>query len=292
VSCCWRRATLWFAALIVLTTTSVVSAEPPADQLQSAHGHWKNLDYELVVGAAESVLANSAASSTQRVEALRLKGSALVVLNQTEDATAVFETLFAIDPAYQLPEGTSPRILGVFRPAKAAWLVQEERRLAMELGPALKNLSATIRTPARPRGGQPLTVWVDLADPGGIASSVVMGYRKRGTRLFSTLSAASRVGTIELTVPGLFTASDEPYVLEVFVEVRHRSGVPVFRYGSAEQPKTIAVAAGNVPKQKSVLRTWWFWTGTAALVTAAVAIPLLIASSRDVGPQDIVGRRR
>ena len=77
------------AALVVLATGWSTPAWADAkSELEAAQAHWAELDYELVVAAADRVLAASP-SKTQRLEALRLKGSALVILKDSDGASTV-----------------------------------------------------------------------------------------------------------------------------------------------------------------------------------------------------------
>lgn len=252
-----------------------------------AQQQWRDLEWEAVVATTDRALAASDATDDDRLEALRLKGSALVVLERTDEAIAAFELLFALDPDYELPGNTSPRITAVYEPARARWQVAQEERLATELGADLAALTMTVALPARPVGGQPLVVSVDVVDPAAIADRIVLSYRRKGSKHWSTVTAASK-GRVSLTIPGTFTASDRGYVLELHVRLRHRSGVTLRRDGTADAPRQLAVAAGRVPGPTPVTRRWWFWAGAGTLAAAAVVIPILIDRSTDVGPQDIV----
>jgi hypothetical protein len=284
----------WLAAAIAVCALASAAAAGEGSArtaIREARAHWNELDYELVVTAADAALAAGDATDELRVEALRLKGSALAVLGREQAAGEAFEALVALDPAYELPEGTSPRILEVFRPARARWLVAQERRLAMELGPSLAKLAVDVTVPRRARGGRPIAIEIEISDPDGVSDLVVVSYRKRDSRGYSTLTAAAQPGRLDLAIPGAFTASATDYRIELFVEVRHRSGIPIDRRGTAEKPYSIVVASGSVPSSPPITKRWWFWAGTAAAVAAAVAIPVLVDRGRDVGPQTIIGRR-
>src|SRR5262249_53004569 len=163
-------------------------------------------DYELCVTASDAALAAPDATPVDRVEALRLKGSALVVLGRDADAVAAFDALFEIDPDYELPDNTSPRILGVYQPARARWQVEVAQRLAAELGDAWTKLALDVRLPRSARGGRQLVVPIKLTDPGRITESLVLAYRRRGERHFSTLQAAAKP-ELELVIPGATLAS-------------------------------------------------------------------------------------
>ena len=103
-------------------------------------------------------------------------------------------------------------------------------------------------------------------------------------------AGAARPGTSTLVIPGAVTASDSAYQLELHLRALHRSGVTLRRLGHATRPLVLEVGAGHPTRPRSVVKQWWFWTGVVTLVAAAVAIPVIVTQSRDVGPQVIVSR--
>ncbi len=277
-------AALALVAALGLARTAAADGDSGGDPLAEAQAHWRDLDYDLVIAAADRALAAAPADAT-KIEALRLKASALVVLGRAGEAETTFAQIFAIDPEYDLPDDTSPRVLAIFRPARARWLVGEEKRLATELGPSLAALNLAVKLPAGARGGRPLAVTVDLADPGGIADALVLSYRRAPDKHYSSLTAPARAGATTLTIPEAFTASPTQYTLELYVRVRHRSGLTLRQEGDPEHPVALAVGAGQVPKPTPFYRTWWFYTG--ALVVG-VATVVFISAVVDAGTQPIV----
>ena len=275
-------------ALILGVVHSRPAAADTTEQLVARTlAQWNELEYEKVVELADTVLGAADATPQQRVEMLRLKGSALVVLDQPDDAAHVFDLLFAIDPDYDLPPRSSPRLLAVFAPARARWQVAEEQRLATELGPALRALEMHVRLPDHPRGGRPLEITVDLADPNAIADRIVLSRRRRGAGYYTTTAQHAHAGTLAFTLSADDTASPTPYVLELTLQAKHRSGVALRREGTTDRPLELGIAAGSVPTPSPITHRWWFWTG---LVAVAVGGAFLIDQTISVGPQHVVGR--
>ena len=272
---------------MLFATARVAVGEPARDLVARAEVQWRELEYDKVIELANAALAAPDATARDRVEALRLKGSALVVLDKPNDAGSVFEEIFKLNPEYELPANSSPRIHAVFQPARARWQVKVEEKLKTELGSALATHQLVVKLPPAPRGGLPLEVGVELADPSAIASSVVLSYRRAGTSYYTTTTLPARAGRLALVIPGDVTASDQGYTLELYVASKHRSGVILRHEGTAEQPLRLAVAAGQVPKGKPITSRWWFWAGIGAI---AVGGAFLIDQARDVGPQRIEGR--
>ncbi len=256
-----------------------------AESVARARAAWSELEYERVVEAANAALASADLPDTDRVEALRLLGSALVILDRTADADAAFARIFAVNPDYTLPANTSPRIRAVFDPARARWQVEEQQRLATQLGPQLAALRLHLELPRSPRGGLPIVIGVDLADPSKVASAIILAHRRAGESYYTLATVPARPGRSTLAIPGELTASRTPYTLELHVQVRHRSGVSLRREGEPDKPLSIAVAAGEVPVATPITRRWWFW---ASLGVVAIGTGLLVREVIDVGPQHVV----
>lgn len=271
----------------VAITARGAAAEPATQLVARAQMEWDDQEYEKVIAVADELLAGADASPRQRVEALRLKGSALVVLDRPADAADVFDRLFVIDPDYELPPKSSPRILQVFAPARAKWQVAEEQRLAIELGPAWRALVMRVHLPEHPRGGRPIEIAVELTDPNAIADRILLSRRHRGAGYYTTTEQRAHAGRLAFTISADDTASDSPYTLELHVQAKHRSGVALRREGAPDQPLALDVAAGRVPRPSPITHRWWFWTGIVAI---GVGGALLIDQTISVGPQRVVAR--
>ena len=258
-----------------------------ADDVSRAALAWSELEYERVVEATTAALASTELTDKDRVEALRLLGSALVILERTVEAEAAFARIFPIDPEYTLPANTSPRIRGVFDPAHARWQVEEQQRLAMQLGTQLAALQLRVELPRAARGGRPIAIGVDLEDPSKVASAIILAHRRAGESYYTLATIPARPGRSTLTIAGEVTASRTPYTLELHVQVRHRSGVTLRREGEPDKPISFGVAAGEVPVATPITRRWWFWAGIGVI---AIGTGLLVREVVDVGPQHVVIR--
>ena len=256
--------------------------------IASANQSWSELEYEQVIATCGLALQLSSISDAERVEAYRLTASAEAALGRDEDAGRAFERLLDLDPTYRFPPTTSPRILAAIEPARARWQVKREQALALELGQRWSALSVDVRLPDRGVGGEPLPIEVSLADPTRIVDRLTLHHRRRGARAYSRMTHRQDGGD-RLALPGALTASELPYELELYVEAIHSSGVTLSRAGRADAPLVVEMEAGQVPEPESIAEQWWFWVAIAA-VTAAV--PVVVTQVIDVGPQEIVARRR
>lgn len=269
----------------IVIAVAALGATPAAagvrDLLADAERHWHASDFDLCLEAADALLAVADAPRTDRVEALRLKGSALVVLRRESEAAAAFEALFELDPDYELPEGSSPRIrLDVFEPTRARWQIKVEERLAGSWAA----LAMDVHLPRRAKGGLPLNITIRLTDPARITDSLVLAYRRRGERHYATVTAPGAPGAVTIAIPGAVLAARRAFELELFVRARHRSGSTLRWQGGPEHPLVLPVAAGQVPSSN---KPWWI-AGGAAIVLGAVIV--VAVRSHDVGPQTLIGR--
>ncbi len=274
------------AGLLVITLAGAAYADGNPHVARAATA-WRELEYELVLDASEAALADPSLAAADRLEALRLLGSALVVLERGPEAEAAFARIFVIDPDYVLPAGTSPRVRAVFEPARARWQVEEQERLANQFGSQLAALTLRLELPRAPRGGRPVVIGVELADPSGLASTIVFAHRRSGASYYTLAKVPARSGRSALTLAGELTASPTPYTLEVHVHVLHRSGVILRRAGEAARPIQLGIAAGQVPTATPITRRWWFW---ASIGVVAVGTGLLVREAVDAGAQDVVLR--
>lgn len=273
-----------FAA--AMSVSSITIASQPADRIRQLAQSYDDLEFEAVIELSGQLISSSTLTDAQRVQVLRLEASAEAALGRDEDAGRTFEVLLDIDPTYTFPPNTSPRILSAVEPARARSQVRRERALAIELGPRWKRLKMQVNLPTHSVGGQDLTVPVSIEDPGHIVHTLVVHHRRRGARTYSTVT---RRGVGPIILPGAITSSDEPYVLDVYVEALHQSGVTLRRSGGRDSPMSISLEAGRVPEPESIIEQWWFWGGIAIVVAA---IPVVATQLVDVGPQDVVGQGR
>jgi len=280
-----RQASLFRAALalcaLALALAHATAWAQPASDLKDARRHWKELDFELTVQACDRALAGKPTKS-DKVESLRLKGSALIVLERRDEAVKSFEMIFALDPDYELPPDTSPRIAEVFGPAKATWQVRVRERLATELGEAYGALKMSVRAALQAVGGKPFPIRVELEDPGKIVSKVVVSYRRKGQRSTSSVSARPQGGGVTITIPAAVTAASSDYELEYSVRALHRAGAQLKQSGSRASPLVVRFSAGEVPQPTPITKKWWFWAGVGV---AVISTGFLIRAASDAGPQ-------
>jgi hypothetical protein len=255
--------------------------------VRAAERHFEELDYELVLGATNDVIADASAPAALKVRAHYVRGAALVVLDRDVDANASFTALLALDPEFRPPTAVPPRIRAAFESARAAWRVRLEEELTTKLGAQLRDVKLDVDAPASGRGGRALQLSVRLNDPHHLASRIVLGYRRESEREYSRISIAAAPSLV-LAIPGAVLSSPRPYRLAWYVDAEHESGAALRRAGTDTEPRWLTIAAGSPPRPPPITGRWWFWVGIATVAISAVAVPVLIDRGRDVGPQRVV----
>jgi len=270
--------------LVVFTAITPAQAAPCAlggvreARIEQAQAALSDVLAEQAIELADSVLADAKTGCRARIEALRIKGSALTVLEgRGEAAAAAFREIFAFDSEYQLADEVPARYRSAFEAARAAWLVDEETRLRRELGPRAAAIKLDVRPPVSARGGNKLVLDVAIVDPEHLGKTVLFGWRRRGQPGFATRIFDARP-VVRLELGREETSSPTPYELEWYLRLRVASGGALRNEGSNLAPRRIAVAAGVYDPPN-----WWLRGGIAVAV-AALAV---YVGTRDAGPQTV-----
>jgi hypothetical protein len=259
-------------------------AEPrsAADFLAKARRHYDALDYELVIEPADRVLGSADATIEQRLDAYTLQGSAFAIIGRTLDAEAAFRFLLRGRPAYELPEGTPPKILSVFRKVQL-----EEREISAQLAELererlRKQMEISGGTTPEARGGSAVAFNFRVMDPGQVVSAVRVFYRRGGQGHFSSLPLEQgEDGRWSGAITGDWTASAVPYELQYYAAATGMGDVVWVSDGGPTTPKKLAIAAGEVHQARPFFAQPWFWgvtAGAAVLVGSAVGGAVFIAT--------------
>lgn len=220
-------------------------------------------------------------SSAQRAQVYQRLAEATAVIGDLPESERYWRLVLRLDPALDLPEDTSPKILLVFRGVQAeerqlrTTLAAEERRRLQD------SITLLPRLPARHQGGQALTIPVQLHDPHHGVAAVFLRHRV-GTGAYGSVPCVQHAGVLEASIPAAQTAADAPRVMELFVEAVDDSGTPLKSAYTAESPFQLAVAPGQVPsaplwRQPSV------WAVTGGVLAGAAGLVVLGIVAAGVG---------
>lgn len=101
---------------IVFTSATVLAASPRVDAAQRAYDE---LRFEDVLAEVAAARREGGLARGDDLELTRLEAFTYAVFDDRDRAVDAFGRLLRIDPAYQLPENTSPKIRGYFADARA-----------------------------------------------------------------------------------------------------------------------------------------------------------------------------
>ena len=225
---------------------------------------------------ARSILLHKALQETltrdEKIVTFQTLAFAHVALGKRDEAVGDFENLLRIDGRFELDRTISPRVRAVFEDARAKVATQGSG--VVEGGRALPELHRTV--PARVKEGQAITVESEY--PGGVASSVELFYRTRGSNVFAKLKAPiGAAGTFEFTVPGMHVAAP---ALEYYLVVLDDNGASVAVAGTLGAPLAVDV----VGLKRPVYAKGWFWGVMAgvAVVGAGVATAVVLTTRSSI----------
>jgi hypothetical protein len=214
--------------------------------LEQLKALYASLDYDKVIPVAEAVLAREDLGVEQRLEAYRLYGSAKAIVEDPVDAEKPFRMLLRSRPDYDLPKGTPPKILAVFRKVQSEEKALSAQLREVERARIVSGLQLLGDLPTEGKGGVPLSLNFRLRDLTGAVEAIRVPYRRAGEASFSSLALQrSQEGEWRGQIPGEFTASERGFQLEYFVETLSPDG-PLLTVGTLREPKRIDISAGQV----------------------------------------------
>ena len=167
--------------------------------------------------------------SSQRLEALELLGRCQIAEGKRSLAEDSFARLLALDPHWELDDGASPKVRGVFEAAKS-------KRFARD-SVALSSLTAP-----------PMQLRASVVDPW-----------KRIARVCLMSQASGEKSWREQELPlvdhvAAFDFGPAPQIERWYLEARDTTGASVARLGSPEQPFTLALHS-SAPENAVVANT-------------------------------------
>ncbi|MFH1811903.1 MAG: hypothetical protein ABIJ09_24405 [Pseudomonadota bacterium] len=258
-------ATVLFAveAMAASHATPVQPDKSVEELLHAAQESYATLDYDEVVPIIRAVLAREGLGPDQKLDAYLLLGSSQAVIGDPVEAETAFRLLLRGRPDFNLPDDTAPKILAVFRKVQ-----NEERSIAEQLRSVerqriIAELVLIGGMPGQARGGYPLAFAYRLRDTRNAVEAFSVWYRRHGEPGYSALALQrDGSGTWRGTLPGEWTASEQGFVLEFYLETRDGAG-PLLVQGSTSEALRIQVAPGNVEDARPPPLPLWSFVATA-----------------------------
>ena len=261
-------------------------ASPSAQKLiDNAKKSFDDAQYDESIQLLSAALLKFDISDPQKVEVYKWLAYNYIVLKKDEAAKSAVYKLYAVDEGYELPKSESPRFREPFTKWKQAWLDDgKPGQVAPTEKPPAPVLIKHLPASEVPHD-QSVAISGTVEDPDKRVSKVILFYRTGSSGSFSQLPASLSLGSFSANIPA---SAAKPPIVEYYVQAVDKDGLAVGTRGDADIPLRIVVQA---EAEGSVFSTWWFWTGTAAVIGGTVAAILIFGkkSSTTQGPGNTGG---
>jgi len=243
------------ACVLLSTLAQSSAAELDAHQLlQRGIALHREAAYAASVAALELARSQRVLSPAETVECGFYLGADYVALGSTQAARRELRAVIDSDPAYELPQYTSPKVAALFRD------VRDEA----ERAPRLRALPPKRTAPNR------VALAFEPSRTGGAAFGAAR-WRWRGERDFreAPLAHAGENLVADVTL-------DRDGMLEYFAEARGPTGPA--QAASSTRPLELAIRGvpppPPPPRPTPVWRKWWLWTAVGAVCATGLGVGL------------------
>jgi hypothetical protein len=273
------------AALHLTAAGTIALAAPTLAHAQSKVSTQKLIDdakakfddqqYDESIQKLSAALLRPDASRAQKIEVYRWLAYNYIVLKQEDSARTAIYALHALDEDFELPKTESPKFREPFKKYKEQWIDDDkpgQTKEAKAVAPVvLKHLP-----PAEVPRDQSVAISGSFDDPEKRVAKISLFYRAGSAGKFVEKPMGISGGTYKANVPG---SAVKPPLLEYYVQAFDEGGLAIATRGDAETPLRIAVAGDS----GSIFGTWWFWTGTTAVVAGGIIAGFLLTTRRSNG---------
>lgn len=230
--------------LVVLLAASSASANPYLDKGRAAYDA---LNFDAAIPQLELARKSPSASTEERVQALDLLARSYIAVGRRDDAELSYGELCALDPEFEPPQGTSPKISDAFLAAKRSIYPPDFVQL--------------VELPAAPG-----FVRLELRDPWHRVARVTFETRVAGQPASET-RGRERV---------LRFASPEQVPSPWWAAALAEDGTTLARVGTTQSPREVPAANAmavdaSASKPQSAPRHLAAWVASAATVALAGA---------------------
>lgn len=253
---------------VALAQTGGSNAECRSNpHLARARELYDELNFEDAATTLQRAIEFSGNCRWDLAEVYRLKAFVDAVNNERERCHRDFEIFLALNPEYEIPADTPPKIRNCFEDAKA-------------VPPARRELGLQHEVPPEVQPNAPVSIKVRVTDPLRLVDQVKVFFRREGVKVFTVVSARSD-DNLSIVIPALAVSPDaQGYKMEYLVRTVDRWDGVLSEEGSVKKPLTFVVAPGSTGD--TVLGKWWFWTAVGVgAVAIGVATALLVGSNAD-----------
>lgn len=281
----------------------VLSSNP---NIQQGQIQYNAQNYSKAEQFFKNALRSGRTNRADRMVALRYLGFISVILGNSKSTTHYFTQLLKLDPKLKFDASVPPKFVRTFE------LVRKEYNAKRNV--ALRSLTSKevstettleVRIQATDHLRQVHKAYIYFRNEG--ESQFTRGMLKeqknptwkmarlntpwlrfkiqeRTTARCAAPQSTSAQRYFTFSIPK-FSGRQRAYNTEFYIEAVQKAGKVIARLGSAQSPvqikRTIPIKEAPKPIAKPITSKWWFWTaivGGAAVVGAAVAIPVALAN--------------
>ena len=289
-----RLASSVFVAAALVVSGALAQAEPAGggtDALARGRALVRAFEYDAAMAELESVLSNSSATATQRIQALELMALLQMNLGRQAQATEIFERLLNLDPGHELTDPElPPRAQELFTKTRSSFV--HSARTTVEAQAA--------EAPSR----DAVDIQASLGGSTDGVERVVTFIRGAGEPAYRrALMDRDGLGfTASVPAPG-------QGALEYYVEAQAPSGHALATAGAPDEPLRVTVTAaaagdgapgeggdgedgdGETPprERRRWYRSWWFWTIVGVAVAGGATATAVVLTRPEEQEQGSLG---
>ena len=251
-----------------------------AKALKTAQHNFDELEYDIVLPYVEAALRESNLTPDQKLQAYLLQAQSLAITGDPSDAERPFRLLLRVQPDFNLPPDTPPKITGVFSRVQTEENAIRDQVYRLARARKIEKIKINGSAPADGKGGTSVWFTFTLDDPDESVTAMKVGYRRLGEGEYSTLALKKKDnGEYKGFIPADWTESETDFKVEFYVETQDRDG-PLRRMFTQEEPGLIDLEKGMIPytvAPKVILGTA---AGSAAFVLGAIISSTVVLTTQ------------
>lgn len=270
---------LTVAGTVTLVAPSVAYAQGKVSTqklIDDAKAKFDDQQYDESIQKLSAALLRQDITKAQKTEVYRWLAYNYIVLKQDESAKTAIYALYAVNEDFELPKSESPKFREPFKKYREQWIEDGKPGVTKEEKPVAPVVLKHMPQAEVPHD-QSVAVSGSVDDPDKRVAKISLFYRTGSAGKFIEVPMNTTGGTFKANIPG---TAVKPPLVEYYVQASDTGGLAVASRGDAETPLRIAVAG---EKSGSIFGTWWFWTGTTAIVAGAVVTGFLLTRKDNGG---------
>ena len=251
-----------------------------AQALKTAQHNFDELEYDIVLPYVEAALREPNLTPDQKLQAYLLQAQSLAITGDPSDAERPFRLLLRVQPDFNLPPDTPPKITGVFSRVQTEENAIRDQVYRLARARKIEKIKIKGSAPAEGKGGTPVWFTFTLEDPDESVTAMKVGYRRLGEGEYSTLALKKKDnGEYKGFVPADWTESETNFKVEFYVETQDRDG-PLRRMFTQEEPGLVDMEKGMIPYTVSPKVILGTAAGSAAFVFGAAIASTVVLTTQ------------